>query len=175
MRGLLLWCLPLLVLGACSTDDGDAGVDAATGCAAEPGSVTDVETEPDWRPYADYRPWTTPDGCLVRIDVLAERPGPDHCDWGDADVLIAGSPLGERYSSVDDSVHFVRDPEGVFGQPELAEGYDPDAELPAAAVDSGFRRDGIALWHVPNDASAVWLVAGEWVGRWPGGDPPLCA
>lgn len=137
--------------------------------------MTDVAREPDWRRHADYRPWTDTDGCLVRIDVLAERPGPDHCDWGDADVLIAGSPLGERYTSVDDSVHFVRDPKGVFRQPELAEGYDPDAELPASAVDSGFRRDGIALWHVPNDASAVWLVARESVERWPGGDPPLCA
>ena len=55
--------------------------------------------------YADYCEWTNTDGCLVRIDIVAERPGPDHCGWEDADVLIVGSPLGEPYTTPSDSRH----------------------------------------------------------------------
>lgn len=163
-------CCVVVALGGCSADDVSADEKR---CRAEAGSVIDVDTEPDWRRHAEYRSWTDADGCLLRIDVVAERPGPSHCGWEDADVLIVGDPLGERYGSA--SVHFVRDPDGVFGLPELAEGFVADDELPGTAVDSGFRRDGTSLWHVPGDQSQVWLVAGGAVERWPRGDPPICS
>jgi len=57
---------------------------------------------------------------------------------------------------------------------DKAAGYDPDARLPDDAVDSGFRRDGVSLWHVPGDQSAVWLASGATAERWPRGEPPLC-
>ena len=62
----------------------------------------------------------------------------------------------------------------MFGQPELAAGYDANATVPNEGVDSGFRRGEVALWHVPGDQSAVWLVEGDTAERWPRGDPPLC-
>lgn len=143
-------------------------------CTSDPRSVTDLGSEPDWRRHADYRPWTDARGCFVRIDVLAERSGPDHCGWEDADVLIVGTPLGEPYTSANDSVTYVRDPDAVFGDPDLAAGYEADANVPAEAVDSGFRREGLSLWHVPGDQSAVWVVEGDTAERWPRGEPPLC-
>jgi hypothetical protein len=166
----LITCCVFVALAGCSADDSAAGQKRCTG---EPGSVTDVDSEPDWRRHAEYRTWTDTDGCLLRIDVVAERPGPSHCGRQDADVLIVGEPLGERYGST--SVQFVRDPEGVFGLPELAEGFVANDELPEAAVDSGFRREGSSLWHVPGDQAQVWLVADDAVERWPRGDPPICS
>ncbi len=169
-------CFALLLLGACSSGDDDAVLAGAEShdCGAEPRSVTDVHSEPDWRRHADYRPWTDTEGCLLRIDIVAEWSGPEHCGWEKADVLIVGQPLGESHTSPDDTVHFVRDPAAVFGQPDLAAAYDPDASVPDNAIDSGFRRDGVSLWHVPGDQSAVWFVSVDTAERWPRGDPPLC-
>lgn len=156
------------------TDPAGPGAAATRACPADDGAATDVAHEPDWRQYADYTDWTDLAGCLVRIDVLAERPGPDHCGFERATVLITGRPFGARYTTSTDDVEYVRDPEGVFGDPQLRAGFDPDATLPATAVDSGFRRDGVALWHDPADASAVWLVGPDHTERWPAGEPPLC-
>jgi hypothetical protein len=180
-RQRVMWTSRVVVLACvawaagCSSDANVASGITANDCAAEPGSPIDLSSEPDWRQHAEYREWTDADGCLVRIDIVAERPGPDHCDWEDADVLIVGNPLGEPYTSPSDTLHFVRDPNGVFGVPELAEGFDAEADLPADAVDTGFRRDGVSLWHVPGNQSQVWLVSESSIEKWPGGDTPLCA
>ena len=145
-------------------------------CEAAEGEVTDVATEPpDWRQHGDYLPWTDREGCLLRIDVLAERPGPEHCDQQRARVLITGQPLGARYTTAADDTEYVRDPEGVFGDAALTAGFDPDAEVPATAVDSGYRRGDLALWHDPADPSAIWLVGPDQTERWPAGEPPPCA
>lgn len=143
-------------------------------CEAEEGSVIDVAHEPDWRAYAGYLPWTDADGCLLRIDALAERPGPEHCGWEGARVLIVGQPLGTLYTTPADTTEFVRDPDGVFDRPDLTAGFEPNATLPDDAVDSGFRRDDLAVFHTPGDQSAIWLVSPGGVERWPAGDTPLC-
>jgi hypothetical protein len=134
-----------------------------------------VAHEPDWRRHANYLPWTDRDGCLLRIDVVAERPGPDHCGWEKARVLIVGQPLGARYTTPADTTEFVRDPDGVFGRPDLTAGFDPGATLPGDAMDSGYRRGNLAIWHIPGDQTAIWLVSPGGVERWPAGDAPLCA
>jgi hypothetical protein len=166
-----------MVVAACGRNDDvrESAGEEPRECEAEEGSVIDVAHEPDWRQYGDHLPWTDRDGCLLRIDVLAERPGPDHCGWGHARVVITGQPLGAPYTTPADTTEFVRDPEGVFGRPDIAAGFDPDAVLPDDAVDSGYRRDDLALWHVPGDASAVWLVSRDGVERWPAGHTPLCS
>lgn len=143
-------------------------------CDAEQGAVTDIENEPAWRPFANYLPWTDGEGCLLRIDILAERTGPEHCGYEDARVIIAGRPLGNRYTTSADAVEFARDPDGVFGRPELTAGFDPDAELPDDAVDSGYRRHQLQLWHIPGDQSAIWIVSPDGVERWPAGTTPGC-
>lgn len=145
-------------------------------CAAQEGSVNDVAREPDWRQYADYLPWTSPDGCLVRIDVLADRPGPEHCGWQSARVIITGIPIGAQYSTESNAANYVRDPEDVFGDPATASAFDPAAGLPDGAVDTGFRLATTELWADPADASAIYLVSGTSVECWPlDPDPAGCA
>jgi hypothetical protein len=131
----------------------------------------DVATEPDWRRYADYRDWTR-NGCLVRIDVLADRDGPEHCSYQSVRVIITGSPLGARYSREDDSVEYIRDPLDLFG---LAAQLGEDAVMPVGAVDTGYRSGHTELWIDPADASAIFVVDGERIERWPAGQELGCA
>lgn len=182
-----LAAIVLVVAAACQSGDdapdvagpepvpGPVGIEAEEGCGgAAVGSPTDVAHEPDTRRFADYRPWSTDDGCLVRIDVLAERSGPDHCGFEDADVIITGTPLGELYTSPDDTQTYIRDPGGVFGRPEVAAAFEPSATLPDDAVDSGYRRDDVELWTVPDDPSSIYIVTPDATERWPLGEQTLC-
>jgi hypothetical protein len=155
-------------------EPGVAPIPSARACGSPGGSVNDVAHEPNWRRWAGYVEWTTDDGCLVRIDLLAERPGPSHCEWEDAQVLITGVPLGSPYGQKDTTQHFIRDPQGVFGNEALAEGFDPDTTLPADAVYSGFRSDTRELWTAPSDPDAAYIVNGGTVERWPAGEQPGC-
>lgn len=136
-------------------------------CDAPDGSVNDVASEPDWRQFAEYREWTTADGCLLRIDVLADRPGPEHCGFEAARVIITGIPVGARYADESNGAEYIRDPEDVFGDPDTAAAFDPDAELPAGAEDTGFREGETELWVDPTDESAIYLVTGTSTESWP--------
>lgn len=144
-------------------------------CSDGPGGRLDVVNEPDWRRYADYTPWTDREGCLLRIDVLAERRGPDHCGWADAKVLIAGDPFESRYTSDADSVEYVSDPNGVFGVAEFPEGFQVLDQLPGDAEDSGFRQGSRELWTSSSDLHAVYIKSPDGVERWPRGDTPECS
>lgn len=144
-------------------------------CEADPNSPIDVASEPDWRQYADYLPWTDTEGCLVRIDVLAERPGPDHCDWQDSRVLIAGDPIGSPYTDSADDVEYVRDPNGVYGVDAFVNGFEDGVDLPEDAVDSGYRQAGRQLWFSAGDPDAAFIRSGDNVERWPRGEVPGCA
>jgi hypothetical protein len=90
-------------------------------------------------------------------------------------VIITGQSLGEPYTTAADSVSYVRDPEGVFGNAGLTAGFDADATLPDDAVDSGYRAGDAELWTVPDDPSGIYIVAGDTVERWPRGEDPPCA
>jgi hypothetical protein len=162
-----------------STDPAGPGAGPAAEpheCTASEGEVTDVATEPpEWRDDDSIaHPWTDREGCIIRIDVLTQQVGPDHCGWEKATVLTTGRPLGARYTTPSTDQQYIRDPEGVFGDPALAAAFDPDATLPATAVDSGFRRDGVQLWYDPADPSAVWMVGPDRTELWPAGGPLLC-
>lgn len=147
----------------------------AVGLPVTCGAATDVASEPNWRQYADYRSWTTADGCLVRIDVLADRPGPAHCGFQAARVITTGIPIGAHYTDVS-SATYVRDPANVFGDAVTASGFHPHAKLPEGAVDTGLRQRGTQLWVGPADRSAIYLVAGASVERWPlDPDPAACS
>lgn len=145
-------------------------------CDALAGAITDVASEPSWRQYGDYRPWTTADGCLVRIDVLADRSGPEHCGWQSARVIITGIPIGARYTDDRNDAEYVRDPDNVFGDLATASAFDPDAELPDGAVATGLRLQDTELWADAGDPSAIYLVSGTSVERWPlDPEPAVCA
>lgn len=138
-----------------------------TVCDAPEGSVNDVATEPDWRGSGEYFDWTTADGCLVRIDVIGDLPGPEHCGFESARVITTGVPVGERYTDASDDATYIRDPENVFGDAETAAAYDPDADLPPEAEDTGFRQGATELWVDRAEESAIYLVTGATVERWP--------
>lgn len=141
------------------------------------GAATDVASEPNWRQYADYRPWTTANGgCLVRIDVVGDSPGPAHCGYQAARFITTGVPIGRRYTNDLDDATYVRDPENVLGDPAVASAFDPQAELPPGAIDTGLRQQATELWVDPKNQSAIYLVAGASVERWPlDPSPPGCS
>ena len=143
-------------------------------CDAAQGSVVDIETEPDWRAYANYRAWADTRGCLIRIDILADRPGPAHCGYENTRVIIMGQDYGEPYTSVADAVEYVKDPAGAYGDPQLADAYRSDSPLPRDAVDSGARLQDTALWLDP-DEEFVYLVGPEDTQWLPRGTATACA
>jgi hypothetical protein len=111
----------------------------------------------------------------VRRDVLVTYQGPDHCGWETAQFLSVGIPLGSRGDRPETSVRYVRDPGNVFNDAATARGFDPSAQVPRTARDTGFRRNGVALWAEPGRPEAVYLV-GVRVERWPfDPTPELCA
>lgn len=145
-----------------AVDDCSAAVDLDL--ASEP---------PGWR-FPEYRTWFR-DGCVVRVDVITDRPGPDHCGWGSARVIVVGSPIGMPFSAPGNAIEYVRDPSNAFQQ-GFDQGYDPDASLPADAVDTGYRTDeGEAMWVMPTDDTYLYLVVGDRVEQWPQGPTPGCS
>jgi hypothetical protein len=178
---------PLVTRSECVVDDGtsegrfndvrwpEGAVLEPRECEAHDGSPLDVAHEPDWRRYADYSTITDSDGCIVRIDVLAERSGSDHCGQGAARVLITGDPFGTPYGSGADSVHYVRDPDGLFGDPGLAAGYREELTVPSGAGFTGYLIGDRPIWIDPDDPDAVWVIAEDTTAeRWPRGKTPPC-
>ena len=145
-----------------------------SGCEdAEPGSATDLTLEPAYIDIERLHRWTGPDGCPVRLDYLMTRDGPEHCGWQDSQDLVMGTPLGAPQSQ--DVRIYVRDPLGVLGVPALQEAFDPEAELPEDAADTGYRLGEVELWMTPATDFA-YLVDDATAERWPlAPEPPGCA
>ncbi|MGQ0845408.1 MAG: hypothetical protein ACT4QF_14885 [Sporichthyaceae bacterium] len=103
--------------------------------------------------------WTDRDGKRVPTTVLHSGPGSKHCAWESATFIF-----------LSDRTWYVRDPEGLFvreqssAKPLLKAAYDADAELPAAAKDTGYRRDGKRLYLTENVA---YLRYADHVEAWP--------
>jgi hypothetical protein len=127
-------------------------------------------------PQAAVGTWNGPDGEPLptgRPFVMDVSRGPTHCGWEDHLFLILSWPLGTLvrgpFMSSRHTHMFVRT-SGASSELDssLATTFDPDAELPLAARDTGFTREG---WHLWVDDSridrAVWLVNGDTVERWP--------
>lgn len=145
---------------------------AVEDCSGEPD--LDLASEPGgWR-FPEYRTWFR-HGCVVRVDVITDRPGPEHCGWESARVIVVGSPVGTPFSTPGNDVEYVRDPSNVFQQ-GFDQGFDPNASLPTDAVDTGYRTDeGEAMWVVPTDDTYLYLVVGDRVEQWPQGPTPVCS
>jgi len=143
-----------------------------TSVAAEcVGDDLDIAHEPtDWR-QPENESWFR-NGCLVRIDVITDQPGPDHCGWGTARVVIFGSPLGARFVGGPTN-QYVRDPANVLGQ-RFDVGFDGDIDLPPIATNTGYYTDTEELWTVPGEDEFIYLVLYGRVERWPSGESPVC-
>ena len=122
------------------------------------GDDIDLSAEPPlWR-QLEYEEWYR-DGCLVRVDVITDRPGDDHCGWGSARVIIFGDPVGRSFDG-GTTKQYVRDPASAFGQ-GLDVGYDANAELPSAAAPTGYSTAAEELWRVPGDDEFIYLVLSD--------------
>lgn len=167
------------------------GVSVVAGCAGEDdssrraeqrpvdctayGRLVDLSAEPTY-PVDYLHRWTTREGCPVRLDVIMTRQGPGACGGERVADIVMGRPLGRSHDRRGRARIFIRDPAGVIADEETSAAFDEDAELPAAAVDTGYRQGGRALWMRPGDDSFVYLVTARRVEAWPHNSSPAgCA
>ena len=102
--------------------------------------------------------WTDRSGQHVSTETIRSSPGPEHCGWDSASWLQVGGNL------------YFRDPAGVMSNWTTTT-FDPAAQLPSSAADTGFRTGSWSLWIDPgNDA---YVVATDHVERWPRSKDPF--
>ncbi|MEV6109350.1 hypothetical protein AB0M28_32260 [Streptomyces sp. NPDC051940] len=111
--------------------------------------------------------WTDAKGARVPVASVRGRLGNDHCDWQDVLFLTLGE--GERGA---EAPQYVRDEHGKLDEGMVNGPFDPDAELPADARDTGFRRDGGELW-LAADGKSAYVRSADGVERWPGTPHPV--
>ncbi|CAN5816487.1 hypothetical protein BH23CHL8_BH23CHL8_03140 [soil metagenome] len=98
-----------------------------------------------------------------RDRTVQERRGPAHCDWQSIRFLYWSRPDAPR--TVRATSLYLRDPEGRFrGDWEVP--FLRSTTLPSDARNTGYRRDGAALWMAA-DARAMYVKDGARVERWP--------
>jgi hypothetical protein len=97
--------------------------------------------------------WTDHDGDRVPTSTITSFPGAEHCDWQSVTFLHL------------DGRQYLRDPEHRLVR-ETVQPYDGDGELPAEAVDTGFRRGRDELW-LAADGSVAYLRTDDRVEAWP--------
>lgn len=117
-------------------------------------SCDPAEFDPSFDAHSPIQIWLDRDGDRVPSSIVRSGHGPDHCDWESVTFLSL------------DGVQYVADPDDVLGDVGLVTPYDGDAELPADASDSGYRRDGRALWRSA-DRRVAYVVADGRVEAWP--------
>jgi len=96
--------------------------------------------------------WTDAAGNRVSTETIRSAPGPGHCGWDSAIWLI-----------VDGNLYFG-DPEGVMREWTTTT-FEPNAQLPATASDSGYRTGAWALWLDPG--GDAYMVSEGQIERWP--------
>lgn len=117
------------------------GVDSWAQC--DPAELPD-ELQAD----SDVQVWSRADGRQVASTVISSSRGAEHCDWQDITFLRLGHDRT--------TLPYVRDVEGSLNE-FLVGTFEREADLPADAKTTGFRRDGRELWFA-KDRSAAYLV-----------------
>ncbi|MFE6889573.1 hypothetical protein [Streptomyces sp. NPDC057694] len=114
--------------------------------------------------------WQDTRGRAVSTAKVVSWMGAEHCDWQSAEFVTLdggddGRPRGRQY---------LRDPEGKLTDIDgLSSTYAKDVELPADAVDTGYRQDGRELWLARDRSHAYVRDADGTVERWPGRKEPV--
>ena len=120
----------------------------------------------------DGEPAERGEGAEEAFEVTAHV-GARHCNWESVVFLLVAWPLGATYQSGEEfgrgMRQYLRDPEGVFsGVDWLPDSFDPDAELPDDAQNTGYHTDGAQLWFGPDDGDEyAYLETERGVERWP--------
>jgi hypothetical protein len=102
--------------------------------------------------------WTDASGKRMSTEIVRSGPGPAHCGWDSAIWLDVGGNL------------YFRDPAGVMDEWSTTP-FEPDADLPAGAVDTGFRTGEWSLWLDPD--GDAYLVSSATIERWPRSTDPF--
>lgn len=135
------------------------GIEAWAQCdpAELPASVTDS---------FDIEVWEDRSHTRVPVTKVHSYRGAEHCDWNDVTFLEVGD--GDR------KMTYVRDPNSKLVE-FLRGTYDGNANLPAAATDTGMQRDGRELWVSParDAAYLVGIDDPRNVERWPAETQPI--
>ena len=96
--------------------------------------------------------WKDSSGKAVSTETIRSFPGPGHCGWDSAVWLNVGGNV------------YFRDPQGVMGEWTKTK-FEPHAQLPPSATDSGYRSGKWSLWLDPG--KDAYLVFNGTVERWP--------
>jgi hypothetical protein len=133
-----------------------------TGCESPPESPTDLSAEPAaWLLTNQFTRWTDTNGCPIRVDVISHYNGAEHCDWQQIEFVTIGTPPGTPFSNDRSSHTYVWDPHDTLND-NIDRGRVIDiAELPAAAVDTGFRQGDSELWLDPTNPNLAYRVTGN--------------
>lgn len=102
--------------------------------------------------------WTDRAGSRVSTETIRSYPGAGHCGWDSAIWL-----------HVDGQLYF-RDPNRVMAE-WTSSRFDANVDLPAGAVDTGYRTGDRQLWLVRG--GDAYLVSPQRVERWPRSTDPL--
>jgi len=166
---LFTWTEGGAVLGAFVVGDGMDDVEGHHGWGVTSYAVCDPA---QWPPAkvdeVGLQIWSDADGDPVPTLLIHAEAGPEHCDWQEMTFLYLGK--GGRGSE------FYGTPPGEL-QKHLTTTYASHTELPPAALDTGYQREGRELW-VAADGSAAYLARSDGdAQRWPGpsGTPIRCA
>ena len=104
--------------------------------------------------------WEDDEGNRVPTSVIRTMPGAEHCSWESATFLSL------------DGAGYVADPEGVLWEGAAIGPFDGDADLPADAVDTGYRHARQVLW-LSADGTTAFMVTEQGVEAWPALTEPI--
>lgn len=140
-------------------------------CGTVANSPSDLTAEPSsWLAYGEYRRWTDVDGCPVRIDVISQTVGPDHCGWETVTFLTIGDPIGSSIGTtvITDARRFVWDPQGALPRVDDESRNEVVAvtDLPPSTYDAGYRDGTAELWLDPQDPTSLYRVDGAVAERY---------
>lgn len=108
--------------------------------------------------------WEDASGQRQPIARILSTRGPEHCDWDDITFL--------RVGPADNADQYLRDTKDELRE-SLRTTFDPSAELPRTARDTGLHRDGRQLWLDPGRAAYLVSIENpDDVERWPAAKPP---
>lgn len=125
---------------------GEQGWGVASWAQCDPSEMSEEASS-----AAGFQVWEDVAGERVPAGEVESYRGADRCDQQDLTFLtVAGTTyVGGESAELRDRLRAT---------------FDPDAELPARAVDSGYRREGRELWLGEDSA---YVVDGSQVERWP--------
>lgn len=94
--------------------------------------------------------------------------GPTHCGWESVEFIQLPKDLVPVRHPDDQWVDFARDTEGALNEGMVDGTYQADTTLPPEATDTGLTTEYGALWFVPDNNDAVYLVQPDGsVQQWP--------